>query len=89
MSVFQEISEDRILHRGKHYFLIYDGYPVSDGHILIITNKLKKDFFELDDSERNELPIMIGKAKIDLTTFCPHDNPELSCVGLRLGLHPF
>lgn len=63
MSVFFNISEDRIIHRGTHFFLIRDIYPVSPGHTLIITNVLKKDYFELSEEELSELPLMIQKAK--------------------------
>lgn len=63
MSVFLTIEESKILFRGNHFFLIYDSYPVSPGHILIISKELKKDFFELSIDEKQELPLMIDKAK--------------------------
>lgn len=63
MSVFLNITEDRIIHRGKYFFLIKDMYPVSPGHVLIISNDLKKDYFELNEIEITELPLMIQKAK--------------------------
>jgi diadenosine tetraphosphate (Ap4A) HIT family hydrolase len=63
MSVFLSIHEERIIYRGKHFFLIRDIYPVSPGHTLIITNELKRDYFELSEEELDELPEMIQKAK--------------------------
>lgn len=63
MSIFLTIPEERIIFRGNHFFLIRDIYPVSLGHTLIITNDLKKDYFDLNDAEINELPSMIQKAK--------------------------
>ena len=63
MSVFSNIKPNRILYKGKHFFLIKDGFPVSPGHILIISNKEKLDYFELDPNERNELTELIQKAK--------------------------
>jgi diadenosine tetraphosphate (Ap4A) HIT family hydrolase len=63
MSVFLNIPEDRIIHRGKHFFLVRDIYAVSPGHTLIITNELKKDYFALSKEELSELPEMIQKAK--------------------------
>jgi len=63
MSVFQNIDEERILFKGEHFFIIKDGYPVSPGHLLIISNKLKEDFFSLSDVEHDELNNMIKKAK--------------------------
>jgi diadenosine tetraphosphate (Ap4A) HIT family hydrolase len=63
MSVFLSIPEERIIHRGEHFFLIRDIYPVSPGHTLIITNDLKKDYFDLSKEQLAELPLMIQKAK--------------------------
>ena len=63
MSVFSKISEDRKIYSGKYFFLIYDGYPVSPGHILIISNKEKLDYFSLTEVEQNELTLLIKVAK--------------------------
>ncbi|MEB8345880.1 HIT family protein [Flavobacteriaceae bacterium KMM 6898] len=63
MNTFQNISEEKIIYRGDYYFLVYDSYPVSPGHILIISQDIKSDFFELSDVEKIELPLMIDKAK--------------------------
>lgn len=63
MSVFFEIPEERVIHRGKFFFLIEDKYPVSPGHILIISNEEKADYFELDQDERQELTELMIKAK--------------------------
>jgi diadenosine tetraphosphate (Ap4A) HIT family hydrolase len=63
MSIFQNFPPDQIIHRGEHFILIRDKYPVSPGHILIITSELKKDYFELSIEELSELPEMIQKAK--------------------------
>ena len=62
MSVFSNIEPNRILYKGKQFFLIKDGFPVSPGHILIISNKEKIDYFELDSHERIELTELIAKA---------------------------
>ena len=44
MSVFLTIPEDRIIYRGKYFFMIYDAYPVSKNHLLIISNELREDY---------------------------------------------
>lgn len=63
MSVFSQLPEEKKLYCTEHFFLVYDGYPVSPGHILIISNKPKKDFFELTEKEQQSLAEMILKAK--------------------------
>lgn len=63
MSVFLEIPKEHYLFESEYFFLVYDRYPVSPGHILIITKELRMDFFELNENEKLELPKMITKAK--------------------------
>jgi diadenosine tetraphosphate (Ap4A) HIT family hydrolase len=63
MSVFLNIPEDRIIYKGDYFFMIYDAYPVSKNHLLIISNELRKDYFALTEQEQLDLVIMINKAK--------------------------
>jgi len=63
MSVFLTISDDRVIYRGDYFFMIYDAYPVSKNHLLIISNELREDYFSLTEEEQQELPKMINKAK--------------------------
>ena len=62
MSVFSTISDDKKLHIGNSFFMIYDGFPVSKGHILIISNEEKEDYFSLSKSEQTELSQLINNA---------------------------
>ena len=52
-----------MLFRGEHFFIIRDGYPVSPGHLLIISNQLKKDYFELSDEEKEAQAEFAAKFK--------------------------
>lgn len=63
MSVFSDIPNEKVLYQSKYFFIIEDGFPVSPGHLLIISNQQKRDYFELDKNEKNELPMLIDKAK--------------------------
>jgi diadenosine tetraphosphate (Ap4A) HIT family hydrolase len=63
MKDFTAIDEDRILFRNAFYFIIKDAFPVSPGHMLIITNEVRKDYFELNDAERDSLSEVISIAK--------------------------
>ena len=62
-SIFTKLREERTLFETEHYFVIEDGYPVSPGHLLVISKALKSDFFALSDAERLELPSTILLAK--------------------------
>ena len=63
MSVFQSIPEDRVLFRSEYFFIIRDSFPVSPGHLLIISSDLKLDYFELSNEEKAALPQAIEQAK--------------------------
>lgn len=82
MSVFLEISNEEKIYSGVNFFLIKDRFPVSPGHVLIISKDLKKDFFELNAEERNELPLMIEVAK---NLIEKDHNPDGYNVGMNCG----
>ena len=82
MSVFLEINNEDKIYSGVNFFLIKDRFPVSPGHVLIISNNLKKDFFELNDEERNELPLMIEAAK---NLIDKEYNPDGYNIGMNCG----
>jgi diadenosine tetraphosphate (Ap4A) HIT family hydrolase len=63
MKNFKGISEARIVLKGSNFFIIRDSYPVSPGHLLIISNKPKKDYFELENEELEDLNHMIHSCK--------------------------
>jgi diadenosine tetraphosphate (Ap4A) HIT family hydrolase len=46
-SVFAKIPQSEYLHETKHFFVVFDGYPVSPGHCLIVSKAMRADFFDL------------------------------------------
>lgn len=63
MNNFLSIPNNKILYQDDYFFVIKDNYPVSPGHLLIISKELKKDFFELSELEKNYLPKTINWCK--------------------------
>tara|TARA_B100002003_G_C13758722_1_gene377176 strand:+ start:84 stop:449 length:366 start_codon:yes stop_codon:yes gene_type:complete len=63
MSIFSSIGENKKLYISKHFFIIKDEFPVSDGHLLIISKELRVDYFDLNADEKAELPKLIDVAK--------------------------
>ena len=63
MKSFLEMSQDRIIYQNEYFFIINDAFPVSPGHMLIVSNQIKVDYFELSKIERDNLSEMILKAK--------------------------
>ena len=82
MKDFSKIEEERILFRNEFFFIIKDAFPVSPGHILIISNEIRKDYFELTDEEKMDLvkTIDIGKALI-----ATEHQPEGYNIGMNCG----
>jgi len=56
-------SHQRIIAENEHAFLIRDGYPVSDGHSLIIPRRHLSSFFEATGAERLALLQLLDTAK--------------------------
>jgi diadenosine tetraphosphate (Ap4A) HIT family hydrolase len=82
MSVFNSISKEDKIYTGEHFFLIFDRFPVSPGHILIISNDSSKiDFFNLSKEEKLELLdlIEIGKSLINKLYYPDGFNVGMNC----------
>lgn len=81
-SIFTKLREERTLCKTENFFVIEDGYPVSPGHLLVISKEPKPDFFALSDAERLELPsaILLAKAWVEER----HD-PDGFNVGMNCG----
>jgi diadenosine tetraphosphate (Ap4A) HIT family hydrolase len=63
MKDFLSIPAEKILYRTDHFFIIEDGFPVSPGHLLIISNVLRPDYFNLTEEEKQGLINTIEVAK--------------------------
>ena len=82
MSVFSNIPESQIVHRGTYFFLIFDRYPVAPGHLLIISNEEKLDYFSLSVAEKTELTQLIDTAK---TIIEQDHSPQGYNIGMNCG----
>lgn len=60
---FFEIPSEQHIGQTEHFFLMYDGYPVSPGHILIISKEPRTDYFKLSADEKADLNNAILLAK--------------------------
>jgi diadenosine tetraphosphate (Ap4A) HIT family hydrolase len=63
MKDFKDTSSDSIIYKNEFFFVMKDAYPVSPGHLLIVSNNVRKDYFELSDQEKKELTGTIDVAK--------------------------
>lgn len=82
MKNFLEIPEERILYRDHYFFIIIDSYAVSPGHLLIVSNKLRKDCFELSSEEKATLATAIDETKLIIET---NHTPDGFNIGMNCG----
>lgn len=77
------IDDDKILYEDSDFFLMFDGFPTSPGHILIITNGNEETYFELSESKKIKLIKMISMAK----ELIEKDNkPDGYNIGMNCGI---
>ncbi|GHE49563.1 HIT family protein [Sphingobacterium griseoflavum] len=60
---FFELPADKTIGQTEHFFLLYDGFAVSPGHILVISKVWRADYFELSAAEKGDLDKAITLAK--------------------------
>ncbi|HEY5536821.1 MAG TPA: HIT family protein [Ignavibacteria bacterium] len=60
---FCNIEKEKILFSNDEYWIIKDNFPVSPGHLLIISKEHRENYFDLTIKEKNELNDMLLKAK--------------------------
>ncbi len=56
-------DKDKVVFENDLAFSIYDGFPVNKGHMLFMTKRHVKDFFETTKEERNAIFELVDKAK--------------------------
>jgi len=79
-----ESANDReILFSSERLVAVRDAFPVTPGHILIITKQHKEDLFGLDEAEFSELHSMIRRAR-DFITNEGH-SPDGYNIGMNCG----
>ncbi len=79
---FFELPADKTIGETEHFFLIYDGFAVSPGHILIISKVWRNDYFALSPAEKADLDkaIDLAKALIEVA-----HRPDGYNIGMNCG----
>ena len=62
-SPFLGLPKDEWLCANEHGFAIYDRFPVSPGHVLVITHRVVPTFFECTAAEQQALMALVGEVK--------------------------
>lgn len=61
--IFCNIEKNRIIIENETTLAIYDGFPVSKGHMLIIPKRHISDYFESESSDREGLWQLVDDCK--------------------------
>lgn len=80
--LFCSIDESRINLANNHAIAIYDGYPVSPGHSLIIPKRHMAGFFEATKEEQLALLDLLNEMQKILKT---ERNPDGFNIGINVG----
>lgn len=68
---------------GKFFYVLRDGFPVTDGHTLIIPNRHVASFFELTADEKSELLGLLDSVKSSLDA---NHQPDGYNIGINDGV---
>ena len=72
----------KIIEETKLSFAIYDKFPVSDGHVLIIPKRHVSSYFDLSDLEKKDLYILMETMKKHLDISLKPDGYN---IGINVG----
>ena len=82
MTDFLDIPKERIIYRSCYFNIVEDAYPVSPGHLLIISRRWCETFFDLNIREMEDLPHVIRTAKMLIEM---HHIPDGYNIGMNCG----
>lgn len=80
--ILNDPNSERIVAKNQYGIAMRDGFPISEGHTLIIPKRHISSFFELDKSERDALLSLIDFQKIELDKIY---NPDGFNIGVNDG----
>ena len=80
--IFCALSENRVKLENEYAIAIYDKYPVNEGHMLIISRRHFKNYFEATEEEVVALNNLLKEAREYLDT---NYNPEGYNIGVNIN----
>lgn len=79
---YNNIDKSKIIYETEYWYSIFDSFPVSEGHILIISKENTSNYFSLNYNTQEELPYIINLCKHHLD--CKY-NPNGYNIGINCG----
>lgn len=75
-------SELETIAESDHCFAIRDGYPISEGHALVISKRHVSDFHDLNEMEIDDCWALVTKIRRKLESEC---KPDGFNIGINIG----
>ena len=79
--IFCNLPSDRIINEYKYFYVIRDLYPVTHLHSLVIPKRHIVSYFECNQDEYNEIPIVLSTQKTELTL------TDETITGFNIGMN--
>ena len=79
---FCQVSSERVFHQGRLVLALWDNFPVSHGHALLIPRRHIPTWFEATPEEQQELTAAIEIAR---PAILARHQPDGFNVGMNLG----
>jgi diadenosine tetraphosphate (Ap4A) HIT family hydrolase len=79
---FCNLDKSRVILANAHALAIYDGYPISPGHTLLIPKRHVASFFELTAEEQTAMFFLLAEMRQLLLT---ERNPDGFNIGINDG----
>lgn len=74
------VEQKKFIKENSLFYVIFDRYPVTKGHILIVSKRHVEDYFSLRDEEKVDLDRLISQMKVYL-------DEEFSPDGYNIGIN--
>ena len=79
--IFCNVPDERIVNEYKYFYIIRDLYPVTNLHSLVIPKRHVVSYFECNQNEYDEIPIILNTQKTELRL------TDESITGFNIGMN--
>lgn len=80
--IFCNISQDKVIAENDLALAFFDGYPVNEGHTLIIPKRHVETYFDATQEEKNAISLLLAEVKERLDE---EFNPDGYNIGVNVG----
>ncbi|MDD2202604.1 MAG: HIT family protein [Firmicutes bacterium] len=80
--IFCNISKDKVIAENDLALAFFDGYPVNEGHTLIIPKRHVETYFDATQEEKNAMSLLLAEVKERLDE---EFGPDGYNIGVNVG----